>query len=283
MTLAAIKPETREIPLALIDEPQLPARSGMDDEKLHELAVSITQIGLIHPLIVFPRGERYEVVAGHRRWHACRLAGLAAPRCDVYPDKGVALEAIKHAENRHREELNAADEANYFHDLYVGQCGSDVDKLCALVGEKRGYVEGRLQLFQGDQAVFEALQAGKIKIGVAQQLNRCTDELHRRSLLHSAIYGGATVSVVSGWIQQWEALQRAMSPQAGAATSDVAPSPMPAEDPFKCIVCGTSEHVHTIRHLPVHGHCDLAILRQLIRAYHGVDGSTSDLEPHRRG
>jgi ParB/RepB/Spo0J family partition protein len=283
MTLATIKPETREIPLASIDEPKLPARSQMDDEKLHELAASISKIGLIHPLIVVPRADRFEVVAGHRRWHACRLAGHAMPRCDVYPDKGNALEAIKHAENRHREELNAADEAAYFHDLLKTQCGDDVDALCSLVGEKRSYVEGRLLLFQGDPAVYEALKDGKIKIGVAQQLNRCTDELHRRSLLHSAIYGGATVSVVSGWIQQWEALQRALSPQPGVQTPEVAPSPLTDVDPFACIVCGSSEHVHTIRHLPIHGHCDLAILRKLIRAYHGVDETALQMEPHRRG
>lgn len=283
MNLAAVKREFREIPIGLIDDPQLAARTSMDDELMDELVASIRANGVLQPLSVVVVGLRYEVIAGHRRRIASGRAGLVTVPCLVYPTQDVALEAIKYAENRHREELGAADEAIYFSELLEHQCGGDVDVLCALVKEKRGYVEGRLLLFQGDVTVFEALQAGKIKIGVAQQLNRCTNELHRRSLLHSAIYGGATVAVVSGWIQQWEQLERALPPQAGTASPDTAPPPTPADDPFRCIVCQTSEHVHTIRHLPVHAACDFAILRKLIRAYHGVDESALDLEQHRRG
>src|SRR5204862_2468204 len=143
--------------------------------------------------------DRFEVLAGHRRLIACKRAGLAAAPSIVYPGKGFAHDAIQFAENRHREDLNAADEAIWFTELLESTCGGDVDVLCERLHEKRPYVEGRLNLFAGDELVFDRLRAGKINIGVAQQLNRCTDQLRRRSLLHAAITGGATVAVVSGW------------------------------------------------------------------------------------
>jgi hypothetical protein len=61
-----------------------------------------------------------------------------------------------------------------------------------------------LLLFMGDKLVFEQLQAGKITIGVAQELNRCTNERYRRYLLDAAIRGGATITVVKGWLQDWQ-------------------------------------------------------------------------------
>lgn len=282
MNLAATKPEFREVPLSLIDEPLLAARSSMDDVALEELAESVRKNGLLQPMVIVWVNDRYEVVAGHRRWHACRRAPLLKPPCLVYPTKDAALEGVKHAENRFREELSAGDEALFFAELLEKECGSDVDKLCELVGEKRGYVEGRLNLFLGDPVVFAALQEKRITIGVAQQLNRCGDELQRRSYLQSAMAGGATVAVVSGWVQQWELLQRSLH-NAGVVTSTgPAPAPIPAEDPFLCQVCLTPEHTHLIKHIPVHDYCYRAVLLKMLAAYRGDAVAVADgVDPRR--
>jgi ParB/RepB/Spo0J family partition protein len=274
MTLAAIERKFLEIPLALIDEPVLVARSAMDDVALEELAADITKNGVISPLSV--------VWVNDRRWHASRRAGLANVPCMVYPTKTAALEGVKHAENRFREELSPADEAIFFSELLDQECGGDVDRLCALVGEKRGYVEGRLSLFKGDLKVFEALQAKRITIGVAQQLNRCPDELQRRSYLHSAIVGGATVAVVSGWVQQWELTQRQIANVGGVIESTPVPAPIPQDDPFLCEICRVSEHVHCIKHIPVHDYCYRAVLVKLLQAYRGDTPATPDASDPRR-
>lgn len=269
MNLAAITRELREVPLRLIDAPELPSRASMSDEKLDELARSIRDNGLLQPLCVARRDDRYEVIAGHRRWLACTRIGLVAVPCVVYPSRDSALEAIKYAENRHREDLNPADEALWFQELLERDCGGDVDRLAEQLGETRSYIEGRLILFRGDTQVFEALQAGKIRIGVAHQLNRCTDERYRRYLLVQAVAGGATVAVVSGWISDWERTLRDAIGDTTPVAPATAPAPIPETDFFRCVVCGGTENVHTMRVMNVHDYCRLAILDKLLRAYRG--------------
>lgn len=279
MSLATAVREFRELPIGLIDEPTLAARSSMDDTALEELAADISLKGLLQPLIVARVGERYEVIAGHRRRLACGRAGLAAAPCIVYASKEAALEGVKYSENRFREELGPADEAILFSELLERDCGGDVDRLCAQLGEKRGYVENRLALFGGDPQVFEALQARKINIGVAHQLNKCTDEPIRRSFLRNAILGGATNAVVAGWILEWRKVHDATPPSAGAAGSSSAPAPIPDSDPFKCEICGKNHHPHLLKYLPVHDYCKLAILDPLLETYRGgdpLDGTGND-------
>jgi ParB/RepB/Spo0J family partition protein len=283
VNLARVQREFRELPLGLIDEPELAARATMDETALDELATDIRRKGLLQPMIVARVGERYEVIAGHRRRLACGRAGLAAAPCIVYPSKETALEGVKYSENRFREELNPAEEAILFSELLERDCGGDVDRLCEQLGEKRAYVEGRLLLFHGDPRVFEALQLGKITIGVAQQLNRCTNETHRRYLLHQAILGGSTVAVVSGWIQEWQQHQRAIDGAPEASTPAAPLAPVPQTDFFRCYVCGGTDHVHLMQPINVHGHCQLAILDKLLAAYRGDDSLDGTGADPRRG
>jgi len=280
--LAAVPREFREIPIGLIDDPALAARSSMDDQKLDELAADILRKGLLEPMLVAKAGDRYEVIAGHRRRIACARAGLVAAPCIVYPTRAAYLEGVKYSENRFREELSAADEAILFAELLERDCGGDVDRLCDQLGEKRAYVEGRLLLFQGDPKIFEALQVGKITIGVAHQLNRCTDELQRRSYLHSAIHGGATVAVVSGWIQQWQTIAALTAPGATVAASSPAPMPIPENDMFRCVICDENTNTHCVKFLPVHDYCQLAILEKLLSSYKGTNDPTPIAHDPRR-
>lgn len=269
MNLREIPREFRELPLGLIDEPALPSRSTMDEERLDELTASIRVDGLQQPMVVARVGERYEVIAGHRRRLACGRAGLAAAPCIVYPSKDAALVAVQFWENYGREELNAADEALWFSELLERDCGGDVDVLCERLRKKRPYVEGRLLLFSGDRLVFEKLQAGAITIGVAQELNRCTNERYRRYLLDAAIRGGATISVVKGWIQEWQRSESLAAPASDTPVSDVAPVAVPQTNYFTCICCGGTENVHNMVPVNVHRDCKSAILDKLIAAYRG--------------
>lgn len=269
MSLAHTPREFREVPLGLIDEPVLASRSSMDETKLDELTTSIRTIGLQQPIIIARVGDRFEVIAGHRRTRASKRAGLAAIPCIVYPDKSSALEAVKYAENRHREDLNPADEAIWFSELLERDCGGDVDALAEQLSEKRSYVEGRLLLFSGDPEVFAALQRGEIGLGVAHQLNRCTDAAWRRYLLHQAAVGGATVTVVSGWIQQWQRDAAIQTGEAAPVPAAAPAGPVPETDYFRCAVCGKTDNVHLMRPINVHDYCKLAILDALLAAYRG--------------
>ena len=257
------------MPLGLIDAPNLPAREKMDEDKLDELAASIRTIGLIQPLILARTGVRYEVIAGHRRLLACDRAGLIAVVAVVYPNPSAALEAIKFGENRYREDLNAADEAIWFTELLERDCGGDVDRLCAQLGEKRPYVEGRLNLFRGDVKIFEALQAERISIGIASELNKCPDEQYRRYLLHQAILGGATISVVRAWLLDWKQSTAHLSGEPATPNPMSTPAPIPQTDFFRCYVCGETNDVYLMQPVNIHGYCLRAILDKLLAAYRG--------------
>lgn len=267
MTLRDAPREFRDIPVGLIDPPRLASRATMDETGMDDLAANVSRNGIISPLSVGRVADRYEVVAGHRRLMAARRAGLVAVPCVVYESVDAAHEAIKFAENRYREDLNPAEEAIWFSELLERDCAGDVDRLCELLGVKRGYAESRLLLFQGDRAIFDALQSGKIGIGVAQELNKCSEDPHRRMLLHQAIVGGATRAVVTGWIADWERAQR-YATGAPAPSSDQAPVLAPADlDFFKCYVCRGRDDVHAMRPINVHSYCIPATLDRALDQY----------------
>jgi len=269
MRLAELAREPLDVPIGLINPPALPARLGMDETKLDELTASIRAHGVLQRLILARDGERFEVIAGHRRFMAASRAGLVVVPADVYADKTSALEAAKYAENRFREEMSAAEEASYFSELLERDCDGDVDRLCELLGEKRSYVEGRVLLFQGDPLVLQRLAERAISIGIAHELNKLPDETFRRYLLHQAIVGGATQAVVRGWVMAWQQEQRQASGAPAPASAAAPTGPIPETHFFRCAVCLEENDPHTMLPINVHSSCKHAILDKLLAAYRG--------------
>lgn len=267
MAHQGVRPELREIPIGMIDEPALPSRTSMSDVKMDELVASMRALGFISTIAVTPRGDRYEVIAGHRRRIAAGRANLVAVPCLVYPSHAAGLEAIQHAENRHREELNPADEAVWFQQLLDQHPEDGTDGVAARVGESRAYVEGRLSLFQGDEAVFKALEQGRIGIGVALQLNRVTTREYRRSFLDQAMHSEATVATVSGWVAEWKSQLEPIT--RGVFTDTTAPIPTTPIDNsyFTCGVCGSREHPSHMVPINVHDFCVTANLKPALEMW----------------
>lgn len=275
MSLASVPREHRDIPIALIDEPRLRARTKMDEDALEKLAQAMIRNGFIGSIMVATKGDRYEVIAGHRRRLAAARAGLVTIPCQVFPDRGTALEAIKHDENKLREELSPSDEAIYFAELLEENPDEGTDGIAAIVGERREYVEASLSLILGDERVFEDLKEGRIGRTIALELNRCTDALHRNMLRHNAVHQGANVSTVKQWIRDW---RRNVAPYvsdaapADAGTTGVAHG---ANDYFRCVACGETENPIDMRALQLHTYCQRAIVDPAIRMWQ----SRSDYVP----
>lgn len=261
MSLAGVRPELCVVPLGSIDEPELPSRSKMNDEKLDELTASIRAIGFISTIALVREADRYRVVAGHRRTVAARRAGLVAVPALVYPSSADALEAIQHAENKHREELNPADESIWFAQLLEKYPDDGTDGVAARVGEKRAFVEDRLALLQGCERVFDALAGGRIGVGVAQELNRCTNPQYRVMLLDQAIKHGATKSIVTGWVAEWRTtIQPAIANVNLAAPAVTTGSTTPYEF-FICGACDQKDNAADMRPLNFHTYCIQSQLR----------------------
>jgi len=264
----------REVPLHLVDDPALPSRSDMDDEKMEQLVESIRAIGVTQNVTLIDRGERFEVNAGHRRTIAARRAGLVFLPAMVYPPDHPALRVIQAHENGRREDVNPVDEAFWFAELLERDCAGDIEKLCGLVGEKLHYVDGRLVLLQLDEATRDALRAGTIKIGVARELQRCTDESYRRYYLDCAVRGGASVSLVSAWITDWRNIQDASGPPRPATVAPASEGPRPDPyDPLRCYICGRSDR-RIPEQIAVHTSCREAILDELLTGAGAKAGPT---------
>jgi ParB family chromosome partitioning protein len=266
-TLALGNHESKLLPLAALLEPPNPSRSQFDEEKLEELAASMRARGVLQHLIVVEERGQYEIIAGHRRYHAAKRAGLAVVPCDVYPRRADADEAVQHAENRYREDLSPSDEAIWFSELVDRKFGGDVDQLAAYLGEKRAYVESRLLLFQGDPKVFQAIADGQITLGVATQLNRCDDEQHRRMLLYQAIQGGATIAVVSGWIAEYLQLHKPANKNQPAAATPAPAGPALESKFFTCVLCGKDDNVHLMQPANMHTYCRAASFGDMLELW----------------
>lgn len=271
MTVTAAREFRDGLPLHLIDPPVIDARLDRDEAQLDELARDLLKRGMIFPLAVVRVGARYEIVDGFRRYLAANRAGLVAAPAFIYPTKDAALEGVKYVANMLREEMSPADEANFFDELLRGECGGDIEKLAALTGKSVSYVDSRLALFAGYPQVFAAVRARKITLGVAELLNKHFPKNWIEFYLDNAIRAGATRSTVTAWVSEWQA-SFGNVPQPPAAPESAGPvAPGSTVDPNRCICCGKSDHAYAIRWVPVHTHCQLAILEPLLKQLSGSD------------
>ena len=190
--------EFRLVAVAELVEPEHAARTTMDDSKMDSLVESIREMGILEPLLVLPKDNgSFEVVAGHRRLKAARIAGLGEAPCIIVADAEEA-DAIKIHENLEREDLSPADESIYYAELF-DKLGEDTEVVAARVKRSRDHIEGRLNLLRGDKHVFDALAKGKISIGVAVEMNKMTLEGDRLYHLDYCIRTGASVAVARQW------------------------------------------------------------------------------------
>src|SRR5687767_9455302 len=169
-----------EIPIDLIDPSPLQPRSVFDDAKLDELARSINANGVVQPLLLRRRGDRFELIAGERRWRAAQLAGLSkvpAVVRNVSDDKVLELALI---ENIQREDLNPIEEARAYKKL-IETIGLTQEVVAERVGRDRSYVTNYLRLLRLPQDIQELVQVGRLSTGHGRTLLGVEDvDLQRR-------------------------------------------------------------------------------------------------------
>ena len=142
-------PGVRNIPLDRITPNPDQPRMTFDEDALAELAASITEHGVLQPILVRPTDEiqRFQLVAGERRWRAARAAGLKEiPALIEQLDDETAME-IGIIENRQREDLSPLEEAMIY-DRMTHEHGYSVRRLAQKLGKDKGYIENRLRLLE---------------------------------------------------------------------------------------------------------------------------------------
>ena len=167
-------------------------RKDFDETALAELADSISQHGLIQPIVVKPTIDgTYSIIAGERRWRACRMAGITEVPVIIKVADEQSLMEMALIENLQREDLNAVEEALGYRSLIDGY-GLTQDEVAKRMGNSRSAVTNALRLLNLNEAELEALRRGTISAGHARALLSCEDEEMRGKMLTAAA-GGASV------------------------------------------------------------------------------------------
>ena len=166
-------------------------RREFDETALNELADSISRHGLLQPIIVRPLSNgNYQIIAGERRWRACRIAGLEEVPVIVKELDDKAFMEIALIENLQREDLNAVEEAMGYKTL-MEQYGLTQEQVSETVGKSRSAVANALRLLGLNENELEALRRGIISAGHARALLSCDDENMRQRMLLAAADGAS--------------------------------------------------------------------------------------------
>lgn len=269
--------DVREIDLALILEPQLPARAQMSGEAMKDLKESMAAIGLIQEIAVIPRGDQFEVLAGHRRLLAARDLGWTKIRAHVYPPDLEYYEAVKLHENTVREQLNPAEEAIYIQQLIEAGHGTEKE-LCAILQRGPSYIAERIRLLRGDDKVFQALREDKISFLVARELNFFQDEGATAYYLDLAVKGGATGHMVRQWRQSWKVNRDQINE--AMAQVDQQQSEAPPPDPYRpiCALCGGDRDPWNLANVMIHRWEWESIMRMISRPSDAQERAAADMQ-----
>jgi len=181
-----------ELPLGSIDPNREQPRKRFDEEALRQLAESIQQSGVIQPIIVYPDGNRYTIVAGERRWRAARIAGLEAIPAIVRDYDRVKQMEVALVENIQRENLNPLEEAAAVHRL-MDECGLTQETVSQRIGRSRPAVANLLRLLSLPDPVQDLVRAGSLSAGHARALVSVDDPSRQRGLAESAVKQGWSV------------------------------------------------------------------------------------------
>ena len=201
---------TFEIPIDKLERNPSQPRRHFDKSKLQELTNSIRQKGVLQPILVRPlpasygsKGKRidnrYQIVAGERRWHAAQAAGLETMPALLRDLSDQEVLEIGVIENVQRADLNPMEEANAYHDL-VKQFGRKQTEIAEATGKSRSHVANSLRLLNLPVLAQEYLEDGKITAGHARAILAAPDP---QALADAIVKDGLSVRAAEKWVHAY--------------------------------------------------------------------------------
>ena len=182
----------REVDITLVQPNRYQPRDHFDEETLTSLAASISEVGVIQPIIVREADDGYELIAGERRWRAAKRAGLPViPAIVRSADDVSALESAV-VENLHRQDLNALEEAAAYQQL-MEDFGMTQAQVASRVGRSRSAVANTVRLLQLPGSVQRLVIEGQLSAGHARALLATPDRTEQERLAQQVVAEGLTV------------------------------------------------------------------------------------------
>ena len=212
--------EIRTLPLSQVEPRQDQPRESFDEERLQDLAASISRHGLIQPVIVRRLEDGYyQIIAGERRWRAARMAGLLEIPVRVLQADDRSVSELALVENLQREDLNPMEEARGYQKL-IDDYGLTQEDAAAGVGKSRSAVANALRLLNLCKPVAELVENGTLSAGHARALLSLEDPALQEKAAQEVLNKSLSV-------RKTELLCAKMKREAAAAAEE---KPAPAED-----------------------------------------------------
>jgi ParB family chromosome partitioning protein len=172
---SAIGGTSQTLPITWLSAGKYQPRRRFDDEAIAELSASIKTRGILQPILVRPIGaDRYEIVAGERRWRAAQKAGLHDVPVLIQPLPDDAAAEIALIENLQRQDLSPLEEAQGYQRL-IDEFGHSHGALGDTIGKSRSHVANTLRLLGLPEPVKGLLDDGKLSAGHARALLTAAD------------------------------------------------------------------------------------------------------------
>ena len=208
----------QEISVSSIDPNPNQPRNHFDEDSLAELSASIKAIGLLQPVLVRPSStpDRFELIAGERRWRASKRAGLSTIPAIVRVTDDVSSVEQALVENLHRQDLTPLEEAAAYQQL-LEDFSMTHEQVASKVGKSRSAITNSLRLLTLPPTIQQYLAEGRLSAGHAKALLGTPDRALQESLARAAVEQSLTVRGLE------EAVRNAVNP--GANTTTITPKP----------------------------------------------------------
>lgn len=219
----------------LILPPGNDIRSATALEGIEELANSIASQGIIQPIIVTPRGDKYEIIAGNRRYQAAKIAELVTVPVIVRKETDEKIDLLRMEENLCREELNAVDIAKHIKRMLT-KYGYTTEIISRITKHSETWVREKLHILQFPLDIQAALEGSLIGQGVAKELAKIDDDEYRRMSLGQAIDNGITAQVARIWSDDFRKMKTTIQPGQNEPQINYTPPQIP-EITSQCYIC----------------------------------------------
>ena len=234
MNNAEIEKTILQVPIEDIIPNRFQPRLAFDDASLSDLALSIKQHGIIQPLVLRRKNDKYEIIAGERRFKAAKLAGLASVPAVISNLDDNASAEVAIVENIQRKDLTAIEEAKSYQSLldkgYMTQ-----DELARKMGLSQSAISNKLRLLTLDESVQEAILAEKISERHARTLLKVPSHEKQKELLNKIINERLTVKQLEDAIKNMEEPEVTNTPMPTQVESLDVLTPEPMEEKIDSI------------------------------------------------
>ena len=198
-----ISVEPREIAISMIDPNLDQPRKNFDETALNELAQSIKSIGVIQPIVLVKRNNRYMIVSGERRWRASKLAGLKTIPAVIKSFTNEEIAQIALIENLQREDLNPIESARAIKNL-IEQYNMTQDSVAEKIGKSRPAVANTLRLLSLTPEVIALIENNRLSAGHGKILVSIEDPAVQLEFANISCDNKITVRELEKYIKQYK-------------------------------------------------------------------------------